>query len=407
MPSFAELLNKYMTDKKFNNGSLAKAINHRVDEIIELIGDNPDHPLLKRIVTARNRKKKGITSDEFVVTRATIGGWRLGQIRHPQWREVIISCGKILELPPEHLDEFLIVAGHPPIDSRRLAPPPPPGRSCITVVGKPVVQPHQFFGRTTLLGKIRWAWNKDIPEHLVVIGPRRSGKTSLLNYLKNILQADFRRPGQPQGWEGWFPRNFQLVLVDFQKEVMWKPDGFRKEVLQQLQVQTKESSELSTGEHFANVLKGQIGLKTVILMDEFNVGWERLSEDFWLNMRALGASGNVSFVLASSKNFAELVAKNHSQSSPFFNIFAHTLTLGPFTDNEARELIAHSPKQLEEVEWMLRESHCWPALLQLLCDTQLQALEMGEQNWQEEGLKRLKGEYYRHLLELPGDVVRE
>lgn len=402
MPSFAELLNKYMEDKKFTDGSLEKAINSRIDEILEQIKD-PGHPLRQRWSKAEKRKKVGMTIDDFVVSRATIYAWRIGQTRHPQWREVIVTCGKILELPPEHLDEFLIAAGHQPIHSITLPPPPSPGRNCITVVGKPIVQPYQFFGRTSLLGKIRWAWNKDIPEHVVVIGPRRSGKTSLLNYLKNILQADCQRPGQPQGWDGWLPRNFQFVLVDFQKEVMWKPEGFRKEVLQQLQ--PKESSEPPTVEHFANVLKGQIGMKTVILMDEFNVGWERLSEDFWLNMRALGASGNVSFMLASSKNFAELVAKNHSQSSPFFNIFAHTLTLGPFTDSEARELIAHSPKdkKLAEVEWMLRESHCWPALLQLLCDTQLQALETGEQNWQEEGLKRLKDEHYRHLLELPGD----
>lgn len=400
MPSFAELLNKYMEEKNFTDGLMEKEINYRTDEIIKLIND-PKDPITQKIVRSDQRNKAGIRTDRTVVVRQAIRDWRLGQTKHPRCRAVVITCGKILKLSPEQLDQFLIAAGHEPIGPVISPPPPPSERSYITVVGKPVVQPYQFFGRTTLLRKIRWAWNKDIPEHLVVIGPRRSGKTSLLNYLKNILRAGYRRPGQPQGWESWLPRNFQFVLVDFQEIVMCNPDGFRKAVLQQLQ--TKESSEPPTVEHFANMLKGQIGMKTVILMDEFNLGWERLSEDFWLNMRALGASGNVSFMLASSKNFAELVAKNQSQSSPFFNIFAHTLTLGPFTDSEARELIAYSPKPLAEIEWMLQESHCWPALLQLLCDTQLQVLETGEQHWQEEGLKRLKGEYYRHLLELPGD----
>ncbi len=68
--------------------------------------------------------------------------------------------------------------------------------------------------------------------------------------------------------------------------------------------------------------------------------------------------------------------------------------LGPLTENEARELLKHTPQPFAEadVEWILENSGRWPALLQIWCDVRLQALKEEEQGegWKNEGLARIK-----------------
>jgi hypothetical protein len=56
-------------------------------------------------------------------------------------------------------------------------------------------------------------------------------------------------------------------------------------------------------------------------------------------------------------------------STPFFNIFGYTATLGALTEMEARELINSSPIPFpeEDIEWILAESGLCPLLLQILC----------------------------------------
>ncbi len=57
------------------------------------------------------------------------------------------------------------------------------------------------------------AWDKPVPESIAIIGPKRSGKTSLLNYLIHISRASQLRADQPKGWpDGWLPRAFNAIL---------------------------------------------------------------------------------------------------------------------------------------------------------------------------------------------------
>ena len=121
-------------------------------------------------------------------------------------------------------------------------------------------------------------------------------------------------------------------------------------------------------------------------------------------MRALATTqtrGNLAFVLAAHDDPSKL-ADDNNKSSPFFNIFGYTMTLGPMTETEARSLIASSPLPFadEDVEWILEQSARWPILLQALCRERLLALEDGEtgDDWRAEGLRQM--EPFRHLLDL-------
>ncbi len=141
-------------------------------------------------------------ADQIQVSKMTVYNWRTGKVEHPTSRQKLLSCADILELTPKERLEFIIAAGHLP---EKYEPPQPP----VPVVGIPIIQPYQFFGRENLLRQIYWAWDKPVPESITIVGPKRSGKTSLLNYLNKITQVNYLRPEQPKAWPS---RHFQFAL---------------------------------------------------------------------------------------------------------------------------------------------------------------------------------------------------
>ncbi|MCP4696063.1 MAG: hypothetical protein GY862_04330, partial [Gammaproteobacteria bacterium] len=86
---------------------------------------------------------------------------------------------------------------------------------------------------------------------------RRSGKTSLLKYLKNIARApqEDLRPDQPQGWGDWMPRDFQFALVDFQAAGMREEQSLLRNILKQLNFQAPEPCDLI---QFSDILDERI-----------------------------------------------------------------------------------------------------------------------------------------------------
>lgn len=316
-------------------------------------------------------KKVGLTDEELAVhisvSKMTIYNWRTGKIKHPNSRDKVLDCAEALQLTPKQCAELLQAAGHCPGKNQAIQPPVP-------VVGVPICLPYQFFGRENILRQIYWAWHKTVPESIVVIGPIRSGKTSLLNYLNYITQAVYLRPNQPKGWPfDWLPCHFQFVLVDFQDVSLYQPETLIKEVLLQLKLKVPTPCNLAS---FSNVLK-RVKQPTIMLMDNIEVGFNipTLDAAFWQNMRFLGNQGKLSFVITTTESLEKL-ARDFVHPVSFFDIFGHTLELEALTECEARELLASSPKTFseEEIEGMLKESGCWPAPLQKLCDRRLQAL---------------------------------
>jgi transcriptional regulator with XRE-family HTH domain len=308
----------------------------------------------------------GLTNEALAskirVSKMTIYNWRSGKIQHPSSREKLLKCADVLELTPTQRAEFFKAAGHLP---KKDEPPPQP----IPVIGIPIIQPSQFFGRENILGQIYWAWDKTVPESITIIGPKRSGKTSLLNYLNNITQTTYLRPDQPKAWpDNWLPHKFKFALVDFQDANMSQPETLVKEILQQLKLEVPQTCDIAC---FSSIIKRELTKPTVILMDNIEIGIAALDTAFWQNMCSLGSHGKLSFVVTALKELEQC-----DKLSSFFNLFGHTLHLGALTESEARELLANSPKPFspEEIERMLKESNCWPEPLQKLCDRRLQQL---------------------------------
>ncbi|MDJ0707008.1 MAG: hypothetical protein QNJ46_27350 [Leptolyngbyaceae cyanobacterium MO_188.B28] len=270
-------------------------------------------------------------------------------------------------------------------------------------IGTPISQPHCFFGRHRVLKRLFNLLKTHPLQNAAIIGQKRSGKTSLLNYLKRITltSPEQLRSGQKSDWLPQ-PETYRWIFVDFQDSRMASQERLLNHLLTAMQLPAPNPCNL---EHFMDVVSGNLNSPTVILMDEIGVGLQRcpeLDDSFWESLRALATNqtgGNLGFVLATPESPVDL-AHHTGHSSPFFNIFGYTTTLGPLTDAEARELIASSPIPFPEadIEWILNQSNRWPILLQILCRERLFSLEEEEvgDDWREEGLQQIQP--FIHLL---------
>jgi len=269
------------------------------------------------------------------------------------------------------------------------------------VVGPPITKPRQFFGREYIVKRIFDVWKYTPLQHISIVGLKRSGKTSLLHYLRHIIDTprEKLRPGQRNNW---LPPGYQWVFVDFQDPRMCYQESLLRHILIELDMPMPETCDLV---NFMEIIEHYLEIPTVILLDEINAGLASpdLDEQFWWGMRSLGsnhAGGKIGFLLTSYKPPEEMLV-NDNKPSPFFNIFGHVLNLGPLTNEEALEFINSSPQAFEnkDIKVIMAHTGRWPALLQIFCHLRLTALKEGRRDdiWQREALQRIKP--YRYLLD--------
>lgn len=272
------------------------------------------------------------------------------------------------------------------------------------VVGTPIIHPRQFFGRERAVQDIFRILSGMPMQHIAIIGPHFSGKTSLLNYIKALPTAsrDMLRPKQQKFSQQYKTmlakaQSYRWISIDFDNSRMRRQEPLLRHILTQLQLEIPEPCNL---DHFMEYFEQQpLTQPVVILFDGFDVALpseetpSELDMDFWETLRSLAstyARGNLAFIVTSTEPLDKL-AQLQSRPSPFFNIFGHTIETGPMVEEAALELIASSPIPFaeEDVEWIINESHYWPVRLQCLCSERLKSLEyQGEdEDWKEAARK--------------------
>ncbi|MCB0191464.1 MAG: ATP-binding protein [Anaerolineae bacterium] len=272
------------------------------------------------------------------------------------------------------------------------------------VVGPPIMHPRYFFGRERELKRLFNLWKRRPLQNAAIIGNRRSGKTSLLFYLKHITTTPIEqlRVGQRTDWLSE-PERYNWIYVDFQDPRLGNPEMLLRYLLSCMGLSAPTPCSLG---RFLDVTSYNIHVPTVIILDEIGLALQRypeLDDTFWEGLRALATyqvSGNLAFVLAAHEAPDQL-AHQSGFGSPFFNIFGYTTRLGPLKEAEACELIASSPIPFstDDTEWILTQSEGWPILLQTLCRERLITLEEGEvdEAWREDGLEQMQP--FQHLLD--------
>jgi hypothetical protein len=214
--------------------------------------------------------------------------------------------------------------------------------------GNPISDPGRFFGRVREAEQIFSRLRNPEFESSSVVGDRRIGKTSLLNYV-----------AAPQARAAYGLRNSNYIFVYADLQMVGEatgPEQLWQYLLKQLREQCHDEVTLEAlgdllgrerpdGYDVAMFFQtaGARGQFIVFLLDEFDhvTANPNFAPDFYNRFRSLAIHHKVALVTSSRLELGELCHSESVRSSPFFNIFAN-VSLRPFSPEEARELVLHS-----------------------------------------------------------------
>jgi eukaryotic-like serine/threonine-protein kinase len=246
--------------------------------------------------------------------------------------------------------------------------------------------PAQFFGRAREVSKIFSRIGASRPQSISVVGERRIGKSSLLNFINH-----------PEVRQRFLDRSesYAFAFIDLQQKRRLTLTEFFKELFALLAKETGDKSLAKLQPSFDSlraVLDNfrRDGRKLVVLFDEFDAITTNRAFDleFFSFLRSIANNYDVAYVTTSARDLQELCHTQLIADSPFFNIFTNVF-LRAFTRKEALELItrpsAEAGVPLEGYARRIMEiAGYFPYFLQIACSA-----------------------YFDHLLENDGKLDRE
>jgi hypothetical protein len=210
--------------------------------------------------------------------------------------------------------------------------------------GNPISEPERFFCRKQEIRQILNRLMSSAHESTSIVGERRIGKTSLLNYLSNPECADSL---------GLAHDKYCLIYVDFQGLTDITPQRFWQRILGKMahsichpelipaikEITGRSKIDLFDLEDIFDSIHDK-GMVVVLFMDEFEYVTQNpnFKGDFFGSLRALAIHHGVALIPATRRQLVDLCYSNELKGSPFFNIFAN-LVLKPFSRHEIDELI--------------------------------------------------------------------
>src|SRR2546421_1443049 len=243
--------------------------------------------------------------------------------------------------------------------------------------GNPISHPTRFFGRQHEIEQIFSRLHNVEFESSSLVGERRVGKTSLLNYLAHPDVCRSQRLD---------PNKYIFIYIDLQmvdsdttplrlwQRILQKmADYCQDDEIKQLLKETHKRGFIDTfalADIFDSIDKNDRYI--VLLLDEFEHVTENrnFGPDFFYGLRSLAIHHHLALITSSRRDLVDLCHSDAIRSSPFFNIFAN-INVRLFTNNEARHLIASSLSGTEvsfseaELEIIFRIAGYHPYFLQI------------------------------------------
>jgi hypothetical protein len=214
--------------------------------------------------------------------------------------------------------------------------------------GNPISDPARFYGREREVEQVFSRLRNAEFESSSLVGERRIGKTSLLNYLAH---PHVRRK------YGLDPDKHIFVYVDLEMvDRATTPARLWQRLLRQMarhcqsdqvkqvlaQVRQADAIDNFALEDVFDSVDEQDHY-VVLLLDEFENVTENsnFGPDFFYGLRSLAIHHHLSLITSSRRELIELCHSEAIRSSPFFNIFAN-INVGLFSEGEARQFITRS-----------------------------------------------------------------
>jgi serine/threonine protein kinase len=240
-----------------------------------------------------------------------------------------------------------------------------------------IKSPKDFYGRDREVRKIYSRLDAPQPQSISVVGDRRIGKSSLLNYI--YTKVNRRKYMQNHS-------STIFAYLDFQNTVDIDVEKFIDFLFTVFSFETGDGSKYTkrpnTLEQLKNVIAeiNDTGTRMVIMMDEFELVTknEKFEEDFFSFLRSLANSYKVAYVTSSRDELQQMCHNQDISDSPFFNIFSN-LPLRPFSHEEAMELIL-KPSEREGVPLepyagsIIEIAGYFPFFLQIACSSMFESL---------------------------------
>lgn len=249
-----------------------------------------------------------------------------------------------------------------------------------------IKDPAQFFGRAREVSKIFSRIGASRPQSISVVGERRIGKSSLLNF---INQPEIRQRFLDR------PESYVFAFIDLQQKRRLSLTEFFTELFALVSKETADKTLAKLKPSFdslRDLLENfrRDGSKLVVLFDEFDAITTNRAFDleFYSFLRSIANNYDVAYVTSSARDLQDLCHTQLIADSPFFNIFTNVF-LRSFTRTEAVELItrpsAEAGVPLEGYSRRIMEiAGYFPYFLQIACSA-----------------------YFDHLLENEGKLDRE
>ena len=191
----------------------------------------------------------------------------------------------------------------------------------------PFANVNEFYGRRQISTKLVSRAAKRASTSIV--GPRRIGKTWLLEYLKYVISA---QPGS----------RFLVASIDATSPRCTTVNGFVSLILEEWdKPDIHDLPEITAMIHLERIVKDMRnqGIIPLLFIDEFEflVYHEDVFDlQFFAYLRSIAGSG-LALIVASKRPPIEIISQEF-QSSPFFNILEQ-VTLKPFDEKEAEAFI--------------------------------------------------------------------